>query len=58
MFRPSTNIQELVFNLYPDMFTTIDDFNIVMQHISWFLPRHYFICGMSEAERQKDFAEL
>ena len=40
--------QDLVFNITPDNFGNEEDYRAVMQHLAWFLPRHYAYAGMSE----------
>ncbi len=41
--------QDLVFNITPDNFTNEEDYRAVMQHLAWFLPRHYAYAGMRES---------
>ena len=36
-------VQRFVFNLYPDQFPTTRHFDFTMNHLNWFLPRHYKI---------------
>jgi hypothetical protein len=40
--------QELVFNITPDNFENEETCRHVMQHLAWFLPRHYSYVGMRE----------
>lgn len=40
---------DLVFNITPDHFANDDSYRAVMQHLAWFLPRHYSYAGMSES---------
>ncbi len=40
--------QDLVFNLTPENFDNEAQYRAVMQHLAWFLPRHYTYAGMSE----------
>jgi hypothetical protein len=41
--------QDLVFNITPDNFANEEDYRAVMQHLAWFLPRHYALAGMRES---------
>ena len=41
--------QDLVFNITPENFANVEDYRAVMQHLAWFLPRHYAYAGMSES---------
>jgi hypothetical protein len=40
--------QDLVFNITPENFGNEEEYRVVMQHLGWFLPRHYSFAGMSE----------
>lgn len=52
MSRSSVNtneqFQDLVFNITPADFESEEVFRSVMQHMGWFLPRHYSYVGLSE----------
>jgi hypothetical protein len=42
-------VQRLVFDLYPKDFPTIRHFDFAMNHLIWFLPRHYKILNLPAA---------
>lgn len=50
--------QDLAFNITPDKFTSEELYRSVMQHIGWFLPRHYSFVGMTEESVQDGFMPL
>lgn len=50
--------QDLVFNLTPDDFETEAHFRSVMQHLGWFLPRHYSFVAMAEQQFEDSFMAL
>lgn len=58
MFRPETKSQDLVFNITPEKFTNRHDFDVIMKIISWYMPRHYSIVGISEEGKEIDFYDL
>lgn len=51
-------IQQLVFNLTPNDFSSEEHFNGVMQNIGWFLPRHYTFASTSEETFGEHFMPL
>jgi hypothetical protein len=44
-------VQRLVFNLYLENFPTTRHFEFTMNHLSWFLPRHYKILQLPSANK-------
>ncbi|MBP3943894.1 hypothetical protein J5U18_09995 [Sphingobacteriaceae bacterium WQ 2009] len=44
----TTARQDLVFNITPQQFRKPEDFQALMEHIGWFLPRHYSYMGLDE----------
>lgn len=48
--RPSGEefLQQIVFNLIPGDFESEEHFNGAMQHVGWFLPRHYTYASTAE----------
>ncbi len=47
MHRPSVPESNLVFNVFPEMFASEEDFRVALGSVSWFLPRHYSVLGVS-----------
>lgn len=47
MHRPSVPESNLVFNVFPEMFASEEDFRVALGSVSWFLPRHYTVLGVS-----------
>jgi hypothetical protein len=41
-----TIIQELVFNIFREDFSSTEELNNLMRRISWFLPRHYIVLSI------------
>jgi len=44
-----SRVQQLAFNLYPKDFPTTRHFDFTMNHLIWFLPRHYKILNLPAA---------
>jgi hypothetical protein len=52
-------VQRLVFNLFPEQFQTTRHFDFTMNHLIWFLPRHYKILKLPSANKWvNNFVEL
>jgi hypothetical protein len=52
-------IQELAFNIKPTDFPSRRHFDFTIEHLSWYLPRHYIILTFpNETDIEKSFAEL
>jgi len=47
-------VQRLAFDLYPQDFPTNRHFDFAMNHLSWFLPRHYKIINLPAANNWKN----
>lgn len=47
MHRPSVKESDLVFNVFPEMFSSEEDFRLALGSVSWYLPRHYTVLGVS-----------
>jgi hypothetical protein len=47
MHRPSVKESNLVFNVFSEMFTSEEDFRLALGSVSWYLPRHYTVLGVS-----------
>jgi len=53
------NVQRLAFDLYPKDFPTNRHFDFTMNHLAWFLPRHYKIIQLPAANNwQHSFTNL
>jgi hypothetical protein len=44
-------VEELAFNLQPRQFPSVKHFEFTMEHLSWFLPRHYVILTFPEGSQ-------
>src|SRR6185503_5218932 len=44
-----TKLERIAFDIYPNNFPTNRHFDFAMNHIAWFLPRHYKIINLSAA---------
>ena len=52
-------IQELAFNIFREDFQSIDQLNLRLKQISWFLPRHYVILSLPKNSNfTNNFADL
>lgn len=51
-------IQDLAFNLTPDFFETETHYRNMMQTITWYLPRHYSLIGLHDADVGAGFMPL
>ena len=52
-------VQELAFNIKPGDFPTQRHFDFTMQHLVWYLPRHYSVLTFpNNSEMEKDFKDL
>jgi hypothetical protein len=58
MHRSDRDFQELVFNITPTKLNNNELFSLANRIISWYLPRHYSVCGMDEESNKNNFAEL
>lgn len=50
--------QDLLFNIIPAQFPSENDFNVVMNTIRWFLPKHYSFFGVDELAIENGFQPL
>lgn len=52
-------IQELAFNIFREDFQSIDQLNLRLKQISWFLPRHYVVLSLPKKSNfTNNFADL
>lgn len=50
--------QELAFNITPSQFETEEHYRNMMQTVTWYLPRHYSIIGLSDEIFENEFLPL
>lgn len=50
--------QDLAFNITPEQFETEEHYRNMMQTVTWYLPRHYSIIGLSDAAFDGEFMPL
>ncbi|MBW2277513.1 MAG: hypothetical protein JRF63_08480, partial [Deltaproteobacteria bacterium] len=56
--KDGKTINELVFNLTPDLFPTEEQYHAVMLSLGWFLPRHYTYVSLRGSDFVGDFQDL
>jgi len=50
--------REIVFNMTPDKCKSQEHFDFMMNHVSWYLPRHYSFSAMKESGWENNFEPL